>query len=176
MFNLDLAISQFFFQLGRSIPQVVSVFFASYLIWILIAGVLYVSRQRKERPWRLFIQSLFASGVAYGINAIIAIIYFRVRPFNFLGFDPLIAKDYLDKSFPSDHSAVSWALGFMVFLYNKKYGIILLILSTLIAIGRMLVGVHYFSDILAGALVGIFGAFSFYYFSKSRRIKSWFQF
>ena len=176
MLNIDLQISEFFFQLGKSLPQVVAVFFASYLIWILVAGVLYVSRQKKERPWRLFIQSLFASGIAYGINFIIGIIYFRVRPFDSLGFDPLIGKDHLDKSFPSDHASVAFALAFMVFLYNKKYGTFLLVVASLIAIGRMLAGVHYFSDIVAGALVGITGALLFYYFTKYRRVSSWFRF
>ena len=121
-------------------------------------------------------QSFFGAAVAYGLSTLIGIIRFRMRPFDSLGLDPIIDVEYPIKSFPSDHSSISFAFAFMVFLYNKKYGTILLGIATLIAIGRILAGVHYFSDVVAGALVGICGALLFYFFSKSRRISSWFRF
>jgi len=176
MFNLDLQISQFLFEFGKDIPIVVVEFLATYLFWILVLFVIFVSRKCIQNRWRLFMQSGFASVFAYGLSTIIGIIHFRMRPFDAFVLDPIINVGYPEKSFPSDHASIAFALAFMVFLYNKKYGIFLLVVASLIALGRVLAGVHYFFDIVAGAMVGITGALLFYYFTKHRRISSWFRF
>jgi undecaprenyl-diphosphatase len=174
MINLDLQISQFFFQLGRDIPIFAVEFLATYLFWVLVVAVLIVSRKHVGNPWRLFLQSGFGSALAYGFSTIIGNLKFRMRPFDALELNPIINVEYPEKSFPSDHASIAFALAFMVFLYNKKYGTILLVIAFLIAIGRILAGVHYFYDIIAGALVGIISAYIFYRFTKNRKIGSWF--
>jgi undecaprenyl-diphosphatase len=56
-------------------------------------------------------------------------------------------------SFPSMHASLGLLpAGF--FFYVKKYRIPLLFYGVLIAYSRVLLGVHYWLDILAGALVG----------------------
>lgn len=58
-------------------------------------------------------------------------------------------------SFPSGHSSASFAAA-VVYYRNlpKKYGVPALVLAALIAFSRLYVGVHYPTDVLAGALVG----------------------
>jgi undecaprenyl-diphosphatase len=65
-----------------------------------------------------------------------------------------LTAESLNSSFPSGHSTFAFALAFSIFWYDKKSGIIFIILAILVALGRVLVGVHYPLDILFGALLG----------------------
>ena len=58
-------------------------------------------------------------------------------------------------SFPSGHTAAGFASAMLIFFSYKKVGILALILACLIAFSRMYFFLHYPTDILGGALVGI---------------------
>lgn len=80
----------------------------------------------------------------------------RSRPFDVISsLVPLITKP-TDYSFPSGHTACSFAVGFLLFRkLPKKYGIPALLLAVLISFSRLYVGVHYPSDVIAGMISGI---------------------
>lgn len=62
-------------------------------------------------------------------------------------------------SFPSGHATRAFLLATMGILLGPSWvAMLLLILAPLVALGRVAMGVHYLSDILVGALLGIFGA------------------
>jgi len=65
------------------------------------------------------------------------------------------------RSFPSGHAFFYFALATGILKYNKKIGKIFLILATFISFGRVFSGIHYLSDIIAGALMGILSALIF---------------
>ncbi|MDX1436411.1 MAG: phosphatase PAP2 family protein, partial [Anaerolineales bacterium] len=59
-------------------------------------------------------------------------------------------------SFPSDHATLFYALATGFFIANRKMGVLTFIYVTLlIAIPRLYVGLHYPTDVLAGAILGI---------------------
>lgn len=62
-------------------------------------------------------------------------------------------KDF--QSFPSGHAAIFFAIATAVYFFNKKLGIVFFITAILVGIARIFVGVHWPSDILAGAVIGI---------------------
>lgn len=169
MFNLDLQISEYLFQLGRNLPGFIAPFLAVVLIWILFAFVLCRAPRLPNRREQLLF--LFRAGAAaalgLGLNVLIAYLYFRARPFAALGFEALISKSALEKSFPSDHATVSWALATVVYLYNKNSGYWAGAAAGLICLGRVLAGVHYVSDVLVGAGIGILMAGIVFKFSAS---------
>ena len=59
-----------------------------------------------------------------------------------------------DPSFPSDHSTAAFAIAFAVFFLSRKVGIGFLVAATMVALSRVFVGLHYPSDVAAGALIG----------------------
>ena len=79
----------------------------------------------------------------------------RERPFiQRTGIDTII-KQPSGYSFPSGHSASSFATATAVFLHNKKIGIPCLIAAGIIAFSRLYFYVHFPSDVLIGSLFGI---------------------
>ena len=59
-------------------------------------------------------------------------------------------------SFPSDHAALFFALAFGIWLVSKRAGVFaFLYVFLVICLPRLYVGIHYPSDIVAGAALGI---------------------
>jgi len=60
-------------------------------------------------------------------------------------------------SFPSGHAARAFLLATMAVAFGPVwFGIVLAIWAPLVALARVAMGVHYFSDVFVGALFGIF--------------------
>jgi undecaprenyl-diphosphatase len=59
-----------------------------------------------------------------------------------------------DPSFPSEHATAAFAIATAVALRLRLPGAVLLALAALLAAGRVFLGLHYPSDVLAGAALG----------------------
>ncbi len=93
-------------------------------------------------------------GVANAVTAFINAQYFRPRPFldNEL---TLLFYEPVDSSFPSNAAAVGFALATAVFLRHRRTGAALYVLAFLWGFARVYAGVHYPTDVIGGALVGV---------------------
>ena len=81
----------------------------------------------------------------------------RPRPFDVLDVTPL-EEHSSGHSFPSLHCSSSFVITMALFYINPLLGAIGLIVSVFVALSRLLAGVHYPSDILAGIAIGfLFG-------------------
>lgn len=70
-----------------------------------------------------------------------------------LGFDETYAEG--PSSFPSDHAALFFALATGIYFLNKKLGVIALVYAFLvICLPRVFLGLHFPTDIMAGAFIG----------------------
>ncbi len=88
-------------------------------------------------------------------NLMIKPLVARARPFTLREVELLIAAP-TDYSFPSGHTAASFAATAALFFSKNKGWIPALVLSVIIAFTRLYLYVHYPSDVLCGALLGIF--------------------
>lgn len=145
------------------------VFCASYLAYLLVAvflGLVFFSQYSKRDKWMILIVAGTATIIArFGIAELIRYFYHRPRPFAEL---PDVHALFTDPawSFPSGHATFFFALSTVVYLYNKKWGIWFFIATLFITVGRVISGVHYPSDIIGGAVIGIVVAYLTAYFAK----------
>ena len=81
-------------------------------------------------------------------------IWDRPRPFEaHPGLHMFVARSG-DPSFPSDHATAAFAIAVSVLLRNRRIGLVVLALAVAVALSRLVVGAHYPSDVIGGALVG----------------------
>jgi len=136
----------------------VAIFCAQYLGYILV-GVLFVFLLKDFRKYcRVAAEALVSVILArLVIVEIVRFIWPQSRPFVANQVN-LLLPHVPSASFPSGHAAFFFALSTLIYFSNKKAGILLLSASFLIGISRIFCGLHWPTDILGGALVGIFSA------------------
>lgn len=151
LFNL---INQF---AGRwNLIDSLAVFFAKYFEYVLIFILLLFLAKNYRKYWSLVVNALAAAILSrFVITEIIRFLWHRSRPFVENKINLLISQSPGEPSFPSGHAAFYFAIAAVVYLYNKKLGILFFIASFLMGLARVFSGVHWPSDILAGALIGI---------------------
>ena len=115
-------------------------------------------RDQRERNQRAILRAIVALFIANIILKLCNLVYFRQRPFvghevNLLFYHPT------DSSFPSNPATVGFSVATAIWLYNRRLGALLLVLATLFGLARIYCGVHYPSDIIAGALLGALSAY-----------------
>lgn len=109
-----------------------------------------------DLKWKLACASaLAAAGLAMLVNRLIADGWDRTRPAAaHPGSVHLLSPPSHDPSFPSDHAAAAFAIAFAVLAFSRRGGYVFLAVATLIGLSRIALGMHYPSDVIAGALVG----------------------
>lgn len=126
--------------------------YAFVVALIATVAVFFVRHPRVRSGW---VVVAFSGALAYLVSRLIGFVFFRPRPFVTHSFEAFIAMSPLSKSFPSSHAIVSFAVAMALYARNRRWGTVALVLAGLISISRVLVGVHYPSDVLAGALLGV---------------------
>ena len=107
---------------------------------------------RPRNQWGALLAGISAF-VALGLGQLIGKAMPRSRPYLSHTVHQLIPPS-LDTSFPSDHATLGFAVGVMVWRYNKRAGAALLVLAVVMAFARVFVGAHYPADVLGGAVLG----------------------
>lgn len=137
------------------------IFSAAYLLYIIIAEVFLFyafDANLKRVKWTIF-HAFFAGILSRFIfTEIIRLLYDRPRPFQSLeGIYQLIFRDG-GGSMPSGHASFSFAVAMAVYFYYPKTSILFFLGALGMGVGRVAAGVHWPSDILIGAAVGVFSA------------------
>ncbi len=136
----------------------VIVFTASYLPYIVVAIFALHLYRKQQLTFSKKVQAMaLAIGAALiariGIGSPIRFFLPRVRPFITHHIPSLIVKN--SPGFPSGHALFMFAFSTVVFGYNRTLGLACYFLTLLICLARVAAGIHYPSDILAGAMLGI---------------------
>ena len=147
-------------------------FFAEILPYVLIAfALIYFLFIKKEVLKSLLLSLVVLSSLA--LSEVLKFIFVQDRPFLvFSEIKPLLILNGVGSSFPSGHAIVFAALATAVYFENKKLGIVFFIGAFLIGISRVISGVHYLQDIVAGFLIGFLVIALSYRFIGKLRNKS----
>ncbi|MFC5452478.1 undecaprenyl-diphosphatase [Paenibacillus aestuarii] len=143
---------------------------AEYLFYL---GVIVYWFTRRNDNRRMVAQALLSACVSLAVSGIIGHFFYRDRPFVTHHVLQLIAHP-ANASFPSDHATGAFVIATSIWLYHRKAGKVWLALAACIAVSRVWTGVHYPTDVLAGALLGLLIAVCMHQWLKSStRMQAW---
>jgi undecaprenyl-diphosphatase len=121
-------------------------------IWIVISIILICTKKYRK----VGMASLLAISISTILTeGIIKHLVERVRPIIAYPIDNPLIKLPTSSSFPSGHTASSIAVAYVLSTYIKRYKFYFISLAVLIGFSRIYLYVHYFSDVLGGAVVGL---------------------
>lgn len=123
-------------------------------------GLWFAARPSGSLRWkRASVSGLFAAAVGLLANQAIAHLWDRPRPYvDHPGVTHVLSARTTDPSFPSDHSTAAFAIAFAVLVFSRRGGAAFLAAATVVGLSRIALGMHYPSDVLAGAFVGLAAA------------------
>lgn len=142
--------------LDKAMPRITAIG-DSGIVWLALVVILFCMSRYRVQSLKLFFSITLTTIVGEGI---IKNIIKRQRPYILLGDCKLLIEKPITYSFPSGHTASSFAVvGSFMKAHNAPHMlfiiIILTIIAILIAISRIYLNVHYFTDVICGIILGI---------------------
>jgi undecaprenyl-diphosphatase len=113
----------------------------AFALWFLPGGS--AERALRQRVWLAIMISVIAQ------------LYSDARPFVSRTDTRLLISHAADNGFPSEHATVSFAVAGTLIWWRRSIGFLAIFLASLIGFARVFVGVHWPSDVAAGAAIGI---------------------
>lgn len=158
---------------GRPWLNALYLFFAKYGIVLILLSFVYLILKRRAIAFVCGFISLF---IAVLISVFISVFWQRPRPYishSDTVMTPILNGLYVDSiSFPSAHTFFAFTVATAVFLYgHRRLGFFLYLLAILVAIGRIGAGLHYPSDTIFGAIIGIFSGYVGYKIVERSQVK-----
>ena len=122
--------------------------------------ILYINRDK--RFWNV----LLVPAISF-----ILLTFFRKavnapRPYEVLDIDPIIKKNTKGNSFPSRHVFSVFVIAMSLYYVWPTIGIVLMLIGVIISIIRVIGGVHFPCDVIAGAIMGIGSSIIGWYISS----------
>lgn len=131
---------------------------SDYGVFVLAAMFLLAALLARSRSVNLLARGI-AAGVgvvlAYVASEIIKTIVTEARPCHTYDVETIgTCPAPTDWAWPSNHTTVAVAIAIAVLVMSVRIGLVALPLAGLIGLSRVVIGVHYFHDVLSGALLG----------------------
>lgn len=120
-----------------------------YALYPLLLALILV-----DRP-EAFLRFLIVPGVSFVILSLARERINAPRPYEVLVIDPLISKATRGKSFPSRHVFSIFVIAMAWLAFWWPLGVVLLALGVFMAVARVIGGVHWPRDVVAGAVCGV---------------------
>lgn len=122
------------------------------------ACLLFCFLERRE----LFLRAVFVPAAMFILVSAFRHFVDFPRPYERDGITPLIAKGKGGHSFPSRHAASAGMIAAVWMAVWYPAGILFLLVTLLVAAGRVLAGVHYVRDVVAGGVLGFLAVWIFF--------------
>lgn len=166
LYNIDLGVLHWLnsWAFWRPWLDALIVFCAAFLGYWIVVGLLgfgfatfwpkFSNLRRKN--WEMILVALFSAAVArFGLAELVRYFYSRPRPFEVLPeIHQMIFRDG-GSAFPSGHAVFSFAIAAVAARYYPKTSILFFLAALNMSVARVQAGIHWPSDILGGATLGI---------------------
>ena len=157
--------------LDRSMVDITSL--GNFSILWLAFIIIFLSTKEYKRVGKVMVIAFILNVII--VNLLLKNIFDRSRPFELVDNFDLLIPPLKDGSFPSGHSSYAFTF-FAIILFMAKSKVLKMftgILAFLIAFSRLYLYVHFPTDVLAGAVIGVFLALLAMkiYFDKNLRKK-----
>lgn len=169
MKNLDQNISKKIYDATHKSPVFTSLatFGATYMIVIVVASAFWfawnIPNDERHSVFPLFVMILLAWGITLALQFLIR----RKRPFECLLYESKVKLFCKTPSFPSAHATIAFVIAGLMLHYAFAFFPLFLFSALWISLSRVAVGVHFVSDIVVGACIGLLVAsipfFAFYF-------------
>lgn len=122
--------------------------------------LVYLFFYGKYSSYFSFWKALLVPAISFVLLSVGRALINRPRPYEAFGMPPVIKKDTKGNSFPSRHvfSATMIAMTFVLMSPWSWLGLVFLGISVMLAVVRVVSGVHYISDVIAGIMVAVVAA------------------
>lgn len=119
------------------------------LVWLVLASILLLNRSWRQAGWLVLLSFL----VSAAAQSVLKDLFKRPRP----AVDPttLLIDLPTSYSFPSGHTLIAFSVATTLCLLMPRLGAATALLACLIGLSRVYLGVHYHTDVIFGALMGV---------------------
>ncbi len=151
--NLYLSAAEFFSRrsgllkvaatVQKALERAIYMLYPVFLVWLFW--------QKNDFWWKSAVVCFISLCAVSLLRAIIN----AERPYEKFGFEPLINREKGGKAFPSRHAFSGAIISLHMGLVFPAVGIVVGIMTLIIAFLRVVFGVHFIKDVLAGILCGV---------------------
>lgn len=139
------------FKYGEQTVRYINLFMTRVIYVAFIVMLITLAFQRDERIVRI----VLTTGISFVLVSLFRHVFNSDRPYTKYDFEPIVKKEKTGESMPSRHVFSAFVIG-MAFLYVKPWlGVTVLALGAVMGFGRVVAGVHFPKDVIAGAIIGI---------------------
>ena len=136
--------------------DILIIFLARYAIFLIgLLGLIVLWRATPAQRKFLLISGLIAVAIGYGLVLLAGHLHHHPQPYIVRHTTPLIPPHAGTNAFPSEHTFAGVLIALVVMQVSWRWGLGLLVLGLGVGIARVAAGVHWWSDVTAGALIAI---------------------
>ncbi len=128
----------------KYLPDLLAAAYPAAIVVLLVQGP----------PWIRLLKFILVPLAALILVTVLRHVFHAPRPYDQMNYYPLISHKP-GNSFPSRHTASSVIIAMAFWYVCKPLGIIAAALAVLVGISRVVAGLHYPRDVLAGAAVSL---------------------